>query len=93
MYKRIYDFIVSLFRLFDNRLISIGLPIFIYASVRLITHTAVNDSFNSGTFGNKLQGVISYIFIELIYIVITVGVLFLIKNAIVGYGYLERYNF
>lgn len=93
MYKRIYDFVISLFRISDNRYINIGLPIFVYASVRLITHTAVNESFNSGTLGNKMQGLVSFILIELIYIIITLGLLFIIKNAVSAYGLLERYNF
>jgi len=93
MYRRLYDFTYHSFSISNNLYINIAAPVIIYTIIQLITHSAVSDSYKSGTSARSLSGIISLITMQLIYIIFTFGLLFLIKNAIYMLGLFERYSF
>lgn len=93
MYRRLYDFTYNSFRISNNLYLNIAIPVIIYTAIQLMTHSAVKDSYKSGASARNITGILSMITMQLIYIIFTFGLLFLIKNAITVLGLLERYNF
>lgn len=93
MYRRLYDFTYNSFRLSNNQYINIAIPVIIYSAIQLMTHNAVKDSYKSGASARNISGILSMITMQLIYIIFTFGLIFLVKNGISMLESLEKYSF
>ena len=89
MYSWIFEYFYDKVRLTDNLLINIALPIIIYAVLHKITFKFVGDLYRVDFIDGSFAGKIAYLLTMFVNILITIGLLFIVKAAIWLYGFVQ----
>lgn len=89
MYSWIFEYFYDKVKLTDNLLVNIALPIIIYAVLHKITFKFVGDLYKADFIDGSFAGKIAYLLTMFVNILITIGLLFLVKAAIWLYGFVQ----
>lgn len=89
MYSWIFDFFYNAVKLSDNWILNIVLPLILYAILHIITFSIVGNLYNLDLIDGSFQGKVAYLLVMFINILITTGILYLIKGIIWVYNFLK----